>query len=93
METRLNSDFLGNGQQTGRFPVMVEITGKLAGNIRRQFFLCYHQYSEQSLLGSKKTCQANSVGKNSSFIFTVCVKSVLRYHFKIAYVVLHIAVK
>ena len=29
----------------------------------------------------------------SSFIFTVCVKSVPFYHFKLAYVILHIAVK
>ena len=30
---------------------------------------------------------------NSSFIFTVFVKSVPFYHFKLAYVVLHMAVK
>ena len=40
-----------------------------------------------------KACQANPVGENSSFIFTVCVKSVLLYHFKHACVVLHMAVK
>ena len=33
------------------------------------------------------------MGENSSFIFTVCVKSVSLYHFKLAYVVLHMAVK
>ena len=32
-------------------------------------------------------------GENSSFIFTVGVKSVPRYHFKLAYVILQIAVK
>ena len=41
----------------------------------------------------QRTCEANQAGENSSFIFTVYVKSVLRYHSKIAYVVLHMAVK
>ena len=39
------------------------------------------------------TCQANQAGENSSFIFTVCVKSVPRYPFKLAYVILQMAVK
>ena len=34
------------------------------------------------------TFEANQAGENSLFIFTVCVKSVPRYHFKLAYVVL-----
>ena len=33
------------------------------------------------------------MGENSSFIFTVCVRPVPLYHFKLAYVVLHIVVK
>ena len=33
------------------------------------------------------------VGENSSFIFIVCVRSVPRYHFKLAYVILQMAVK
>ena len=33
------------------------------------------------------------MGENSSFIFTVCVKSVPRYPFELAYVVLQMAVK
>ena len=41
----------------------------------------------------QRTCEANAADENSSFIFTVCVKSVPLYHFKLAYVVLHIAVK
>ena len=41
----------------------------------------------------KGTCEANRAGENSSFIFTVCVKSVPCYHFKLAYVVLQMAVK
>ena len=41
----------------------------------------------------KSTCEAYAVGENSSFIFTVCVKSVPCYHFKLAYVVLQMAVK
>ena len=41
----------------------------------------------------KRTCEANPAGENSSFIFTICVKSVPPYHFKLTYVVLHMAVK
>ena len=39
------------------------------------------------------TCEANAAGENSSFIFTVGVKSVPLYHFKLACVILHMAVK
>ena len=38
-----------------------------------------------------RTCEANQAGENSSFIFSVCVKSVPLYHFKFAYVVLDMA--
>ena len=41
----------------------------------------------------KRTCEANAAGENRLFILAVCVKSVLFYHFKLAYVVLHMAVK
>ena len=41
----------------------------------------------------QRTCEADQAGENSSFIFTVCVRSVPRYHFKLAYVVLQMAVK
>ena len=41
----------------------------------------------------KMTCEANAAGENSSFIFTVDVKSIPHYHFKLAHVALHIAVK
>ena len=41
----------------------------------------------------ERTCEANPAGENSSFIFTVCVKSVPLYHIKLAYVVLHTAAK
>ena len=34
----------------------------------------------------KRTCEADPAGENSSFIFTVCVKSVPPYHLKLAYV-------
>ena len=40
-----------------------------------------------------KTCEANPAGENRSFIFTVGVKSVPLYHFKLAHLVLHMAVK
>ena len=41
----------------------------------------------------QRTCAANAAGENSTFIFTVCDKSVPLYHFMFAYVVLHMAVK
>ena len=41
----------------------------------------------------KRTCEANAAGENSSFIFTVCVKSVGLYYLKLIYVVLHMAIK
>ena len=42
----------------------------------------------------QSTCEANPVGENRSFIFTVCVKSVqIFYYFKLAYIALHMAVK
>ena len=39
------------------------------------------------------TCLANQAGENSSSIFTVSVRSVPRYYFKLAYVILQIADK
>ena len=33
---------------------------------------------------AQRTCEANAMGENSSFIFTVCVKSVPFNHFKLA---------
>ena len=41
----------------------------------------------------QRTCEANAAGENSSFTFTVYVKSVPRCHFQLAYVVLQMAVK
>ena len=41
----------------------------------------------------KRTCEANLAGENSSCIFRIGVKSVPRYHFKLVYVVLYMAVK
>ena len=46
-----------------------------------------------NITAQQRTCEANPVGKNSSLIFTVCVKYVPLYHFKLAYVVLYMAVK
>ena len=48
-----------------------------------------HLYLELEL----KDCEANPAGEYSSFIFTACVKSVPLYHFKLAFVVLHMFVK
>ena len=41
----------------------------------------------------KGPCEANPLGENSLFIFTVCVKSVPLYDFKPDHVVLHMTVK
>ena len=41
----------------------------------------------------QRTCEANVAFENSSFAFTVYVKSVSLYPFKLAYVILHMAVK
>ena len=41
----------------------------------------------------QSTCEANPASENSSFIFTVGVTSLPFYRFKLAYVVLHTAVK
>ena len=40
----------------------------------------------------EKTCEANPAGENISLIFTVCIKSVPLYYFKLVYVVLHMVV-
>ena len=44
-------------------------------------------------ISRQRACEANAAGENSSFTFTVCVKSVPLYHFKLAYVVLHVTIK
>ena len=44
------------------------------------------------LFSLNRTCEPNPAGENSSFIFTVGVKSVPLYHFKLAYVVIYMAV-
>ena len=44
-------------------------------------------------MAPQRTCEANPVGENSSFIFTVGVKSVPFYYFKFCSVVQHMAVK
>ena len=42
---------------------------------------------------TRGSAEESTAGENSSFIFTVYVKSVPLYSFKLAYVVLHMAVK
>ena len=51
------------------------------------------KYPAKSMKIGKRTCETNAAGENSSFIFSVFVRSVPCYHFKLAYVVLHMAVK
>ena len=46
-----------------------------------------------SLSKLKRNFEANAEGENSSFIFTVCARFVSLYHFKLAYVVLQMAIK
>ena len=57
-------------------------------NVSRKRFLCAPDSSKGPVKLIKRVKIAHSL-----FIFTVCVKSVPRYHFKLAYVVLQIAVK
>ena len=52
-----------------------------------QITLASHWHSLQTPI------QDNPTGKNSSLIFTAFVKSAPLYHFKLAHVVLHMAVK
>ena len=59
-------------------------------SIRKCSFIQMRSFRETHL---KRTCSANQAGENSSFIFTVCVKSVPRYYFKLVYVILQMAVK
>ena len=63
-----------------------------------RFFFIFHALSFElnffrPEVPFKRTCEANATSENSSFIFTVCVKSVPRCHFKLAHVVLQMAVK
>ena len=51
------------------------------------------QQYEAFLPAKKRTRQANPAGKNSLFIFAVCIKSVPFYYFKLVYVVPHTTVK
>ena len=51
-----------------------------------------HVQFSQSRKSVQKTCEVNAAVENSSFIFTAYVKSVPLYHFKLAYVVIHMAV-
>ena len=46
--------------------------------------LCTYRLASTACLTTKRTCEANVAGENSSFIFTVCVKAVACYHFKLA---------
>ena len=61
--------------------------GGMAGKIKEmnqnREILCY----EHRKVGKGPVKLINTVGENSSCIFTVCVKSVLHYHFKLAYIV------
>ena len=54
----------------------------------KDFHFLIHELKQR-----KRTCEANAVGESSSFFFTVCVKSVPLYHFKLDYLVLHMTVK
>ena len=51
-------------------------------------FFCLEEMNPSVLdIVEKRTCETNPEVENSSFIFTVCVKSVPLNHFKLAYVV------
>ena len=53
--------------------------------VKRCYFTPHNSFSIE------RTCEANAEGENSSF-FTVCLESVPHY-FKLAYVLLYVAVK
>ena len=55
--------------------------------------LCMSHYIPKSIPDAKGLVKLMQRVKNSSFIFTVCVRSVPRYQFKLAYVILQMAVK
>ena len=51
-------------------------------------FQCAVIYSKGPTFYLQRTCEANVTGENSSFFFTVCVKPIPLYRFKLAYVFL-----
>ena len=58
-------------------------------------FVAYDSIQTCSFISHRleNTFEANLAGENSSLIFTVCVKSVPLYNFKLVHVVLQMAVK
>ena len=57
--------------------------------VLKKFYLC----DNFDFVAFQRIREANPAGENSSFIFTICVKSVPLYYFKLAYEVLRVAVK
>ena len=51
------------------------------------------QCDRSKIKSNKGSVKLMQLSENSSFIFTVCVRSVPRYHFKLAHVILQMAVK
>ena len=68
--------------------LIIKISQKLADSF------CPSKIADLVLASPKqRTYKANPAGENSSLIFTVCVRSVPRYHFKLAYLIPQMAVK
>ena len=72
------------------FPELIQVQWKSrTGGQEKSFNLFTSNWSEEE----QRTCEANAADENSSFIFTVCVKLVPLYHFKLAYIVVYMAVE
>ena len=84
------------GLKQGIFQVVTDTSGHYFSPFLTKFTSLKSRQApitlKKNILG-QRTCQANQAGENSSFIYIVCVKSVPRYHFKLAYVILQMAVK
>ena len=73
-------------------PFQQEIYERAVIFVSHEWFLGHFPFCQkQGLNFPKRTCEANPESENSLFIFTF--KSVPLYHFKLAYVVLHLTVK
>ena len=73
-------------------------TGDFLNNVKLGILILITNMAQNDVIIRKtikkqKTCEANPTGENSSLIFTVCVKAVSLYYFKLACVVLQMVVK
>ena len=100
--TRLSKDRIlpvGNFLQGVQYPEEMKfpdffLTFPDLSRLQLNSYVCPRLFSGSGgMLSQKRTREANLARENSSFIFAACVQSAPRYHFKLAYVVLQMAVK